>query len=56
MEEKDMLTRREQAVATQAEEDEQRLLKIIEDSFCVAGYEVLDSEIFKESIKQVKQG
>lgn len=51
-----MLTKRERAAAIQAEEDEQRILREIENSFCVAGYEIIDSSIFKESIKQAKIG
>jgi len=51
-----LLTKRERATLSQAEADEKRLLKEIEDSFCVAGYEIIDSKIFKECIQQAKQG
>lgn len=51
-----MLTTKEGKTTCQAEADEKRLLKEIEDSFCVAGYEIIGSEIYKECIKQVKQG
>ena len=35
--------------------DEEKILKEIEDSFCVAGYEIVESNIFKEQINEVKK-
>lgn len=45
-------TQRELKLKLQAAMDEQKILKEIEDSFCVAGYEIISSSVFKESIEQ----
>lgn len=34
--------------------NEQTLLKEIEDSFCVAGFDIIDTKVFKEKIKEEK--
>ena len=48
-------TAREEQAKRLAEIDEKKILEEIESSFCVAGYEVIQSAVFRESIREARE-